>query len=378
MTPSVYALIPCFNRVSDTEYCIKQLEAQTYPQLKVIVADGGSTDRTPEIIRRQHPTVVVLQTPKEAWWSGSISLAIEHALRVGRDDDLLLFMNNDSRFDSNYVSVLVAEQRAHGGAVGSLTVDLDNADEILNAGTTVSWPSNLRNTRRHVEPGETFNADVDVLPGRGTIVPLQIVREVGNIDANRLPHYRADEEFFSRIKRHGYPLGVSFRAVVRDDRKTTGSSATDGADRGIFQKLQLLWSRSSKSNAIDHYRFIEAAAPEEHKRMAKRILYRGIAIYVLEVTGVLSTAYRAGSALLPVYFVTQEQCDRFGIDPQPMLDRGILAPSRVRDEYVFTIRRWRIGSEPERTLFKHARSKGQRIPILTDMRASTPSRNAQP
>ncbi len=46
---TVYVVIPVFNRLHFTRACLGALQRQTYPNVTVIVADGGSTDGTPEI-----------------------------------------------------------------------------------------------------------------------------------------------------------------------------------------------------------------------------------------------------------------------------------------------------------------------------------------
>ena len=93
--PCVYVVIPVYNRYAFTEACLRCFSAQTYPNLRIIVVDGGSTDGTPVQIRREYLHVEVLQDQKELWWGEAMQLGIEHCLRHShRDDDMLLMMNN--------------------------------------------------------------------------------------------------------------------------------------------------------------------------------------------------------------------------------------------------------------------------------------------
>ena len=68
--PTVFAVIPVFNRVYHTLACIELLKKQTYAPLEIIVSDGRSTDDTPAIVRRKYPDVTVLSSNKELWWGG--------------------------------------------------------------------------------------------------------------------------------------------------------------------------------------------------------------------------------------------------------------------------------------------------------------------
>ena len=71
--PTVFVIIPVFNRLALTETCVRCLSAQTYPALRIIVVDGGSTDGTPEQIRREYPHagigLYVSHRTTEAGWT---------------------------------------------------------------------------------------------------------------------------------------------------------------------------------------------------------------------------------------------------------------------------------------------------------------------
>ena len=44
--PAVFVVIPVFNRVDTTLRCLDDLWSQTFPDLRIVVVDGGSTDDT--------------------------------------------------------------------------------------------------------------------------------------------------------------------------------------------------------------------------------------------------------------------------------------------------------------------------------------------
>src|SRR5262245_33478426 len=97
---TVFAVVPVFNRLALTEACINCLSAQTYPALRIIVVDGGSSDGTPEQIRRRYPHVELLQAQRELWWGEAMQLGIEHCLNHSRgNEDMVLMMNNDTLID---------------------------------------------------------------------------------------------------------------------------------------------------------------------------------------------------------------------------------------------------------------------------------------
>ena len=52
--PFVTVAMPCLNEAGFIEACLRSVRAQTYPRerLEILVADGGSTDGTREILAR--------------------------------------------------------------------------------------------------------------------------------------------------------------------------------------------------------------------------------------------------------------------------------------------------------------------------------------
>lgn len=259
--PTVFAVIPVFNRLRFTRACIERLKGQTHRPLRIVVSDGGSADGTVEAIRAEHPDVVVLTSPEELWWTGAMAAGIDFALRESTDaDDCVLMMNNDTQVPPDYVATLLRAAREKGAAVGALIVDSRDPARVLDAGEYVDWATYAFPVRDHVDPGERLREDVDVLPGRGSLVPLRMIRAAGNVDAELLPHYLADYEFFTRLKRHGFALAVCYETRLLAHIEETG--IVPGVRRGSFREIwNERFSRRSMSNVVDHWRFVSRHAP---------------------------------------------------------------------------------------------------------------------
>lgn len=280
---TVYAVVPVFNRLHFTRECIRYLKEQTYGSLQIIIADGGSTDGTQEIIRSEFPDVTVL-TPSdvELWWSGSVAMGVDYVLRhSGSIDDYVLMMNNDTQFPPDYVEKLVETSEFHDAAVGGLIVDSRDATRVLDAGEYIDWATYTFSVKHSINDGERFCDDVDVLPGRGSLIPLRMIRAVGNIDADMLPHYLADYEFFCRLKEQGFRLGVTYETQILAHIEETGIVPTNGSSsfRAIWHEV---FSRRSMSNFGDHWRFVARHAPDEYRnRIRFRLVKRVVADFTL-------------------------------------------------------------------------------------------------
>jgi GT2 family glycosyltransferase len=349
MEPTVFVVIPVYNRLELTRSCLGCLKTQTYPALRIVVVDGGSTDGTVGILRQEAHDIVVLQGEGELWWTGAMKLGIERALLESRnDDDMVLMMNNDTEFDSQYVETLVTESRRTGAAVGALIVDSRDPSRILDAGEFIDWATYSFPVKTTVTPGEARCENVDVLPGRGSLIPLKIIRAVGNVDAKAFPHYIADYEFFTRVRRHGFPLVVTYATRIAAHIDQTGIKG----ERGPFtlrQAWRILVSRKSMQNVRDHLRFIERCAPlNARARSKRRVLWRSVRILVLDTNlRFIVLPFRVCAKLLNwahlflrcTYYVSEADCVRCGVESATLVRQGIISPWLKDGWYIFAIRR---------------------------------------
>jgi len=288
----VYVVIPVFNRWAFTRECIEDLRRQTYPYLSIIVSDGGSTDETPAALR-EYKDVVRVGDEVERWWAGSTALGIDEVLRRAGDDDFVLLLNNDTRIAPDYVEKLVSCSRRHDAAVGGLIVDSRDPSVVLDGGELIDWKAYAFPVKTEIAPGETFFDGVDTLSGRGSLVPLRMVRAVGNIDDRTFPHYIADYDWFCRIKAAGFRLGVCYEARLRAHVDATGI-ALSAAIKPFHEVLQGTLSRRSMANFRDHRRFISRHAPvEERARLLRRLSVATFGAFVYQTRlSSLVVAYR--------------------------------------------------------------------------------------
>ncbi|MBE9139841.1 glycosyltransferase [Nodosilinea sp. LEGE 07088] len=391
--PKVFAIIPVFNRLHFTETCIQALRSQTYQPLTIIVADGGSTDGTVETLRDQYPEVVVLTADTELWWAGSMAQGISYALGQSQNpDDYVLMMNNDTDIPADYVATLVDAAQTHDAAVGALIVDSRDPDRILDAGEYVDWPAYTFPVKTTLAPGETFCDDVDVLPGRGSLVPLEMIRTAGNVDSAHWPHYLADYEFFYRLKQAGYQLGVCYDTRLLAHIEATGLIPGAGVV-GFGAIWQELFSRRSMSNVVDHWRFVQRHAPAPYRllnllRLSRRVAgnlafrtplrpfclpfywaWRAVQILVMTIklqakifvlfgkdirdngVDVLCYPHRIPKLIrIPVYLllcpgpVRHSDCQGLGLAAETLVGQGILRRASVIDWYCLNT--FKITPEP--------------------------------
>ncbi|MBA4384898.1 MAG: glycosyltransferase family 2 protein [Anaerolinea sp.] len=222
-------VIPIHNRKQLTRDCLLSLHQQTVNNFNTIVIDDGSTDGTSEMIRKEFSEVVLLHGDGNLWWTGATNRGVKYALDQLQENDYILTLNNDTVVGPDYLETLLRSAINHPKClIGSISINAENKSMIVDAGIRMNWftakATSLGEGRRYEELCKLSDTlvEVDVLPGRGTLIPVRAFLEMGLYDAVHLPHYGSDYEFSIRAKRNGYQLLVDYRAVVISEVRATG------------------------------------------------------------------------------------------------------------------------------------------------------------
>lgn len=207
----VYCVIPVHNRLEITKRCLGYLCTQDYTAVQIIIVDDASKDGTAEYLAQCGlPNLTVLTGDGHLWWGGAMHLGIDHVTKVAGKDDYLLMLNDDVRVEANYVSTLVSESIAHGGAVMGSPQRDDVTGRLLDFGYRINyWAMRMMPVRTRDQADS-----VDALPGRGALFPMRAILDAGNINVKAFPHYLGDLEYSARIHELGWSLIISKTADV--------------------------------------------------------------------------------------------------------------------------------------------------------------------
>ena len=271
---TVFVVIPTFNRWSHTRHCVDLLKLQTYSSIVIIVSDGGSTDETRERLARDYPDVRLVHDESERWWAGSTALGIDEAYRLGDGHrDYVLLLNNDTIIPPDYVETLVRVSIREQAAVGAKIVDSRDHEVVLDAGEFIRWESYEFPVKTSIESGVLLCRSVDVLPGRGSLIPMRMLKTIGNVDDRAFPHYLADYDLFCRLKAAGHALCVTYETAILAHIEETGIKPSAGASnfKAVWREL---FSRRSMANVIDHWRFVGRHAPSHLRGRTRWLIVR--------------------------------------------------------------------------------------------------------
>jgi N-acetylglucosaminyl-diphospho-decaprenol L-rhamnosyltransferase len=218
-SPHIYIVVPVFNRKALIEKFLDCLVPQTFRNFTVVVVDDGSTDGTGALIEEQFRDVELIHGDGSLWWTGATNVGIRHVLKSASSEDAVLVINDDIEIGPDYLQQLYRVWQATPRAlIGSVVVDINNSDWILDGGRLVNWWTAkmrvLHEGRCLSEFDTNYTVDVSLLTGWGTLLPVAVFSEVGLYDD---AHFQqcGDTELPVRAKNRGYRLLVNFGSVVK-------------------------------------------------------------------------------------------------------------------------------------------------------------------
>ncbi|OGY79302.1 MAG: hypothetical protein A3B74_00435 [Candidatus Kerfeldbacteria bacterium RIFCSPHIGHO2_02_FULL_42_14] len=243
----IFVIIAVYNRIEATLECLESLEKQTYRDFNITIIDDGSTDGSATMIRKRYPTIHILKGDGNLWWTGAMHWGVENVLQRTQKGDFILSLNNDVTFTPNYLEQLKKTSEKYGRAVtGSLCRDEAAPENILDRGVKIDW-KHYSYSQTPFLKNQDDTTDIDTVSGRGVLIPIEVFQKIGNYRKKWLPHYGADYEFGFRAKKYGFPLALSYKAIVYLKDNLTGFRPK-GNILSFAQAWKKLTHRKSPSN----------------------------------------------------------------------------------------------------------------------------------
>lgn len=349
----VYILIPAYNNKKEVLELLGCLAPQSFRDFRTVLVDDGSTDGTEQEVRRLYPQTIVLRGDGGLWWTGANYMGVEHILKEASEGDFILLLNNDLTVEGDYLQSLVDASNEFGRAIaGSTLVDFNNRD-FMESGVKLDRYLNITYTDKARIRTSDYELDASVLPGRGTLVPVEVFKKAGNFNLKRLPHYGADYEFTYRARKAGYRLVIAHKARVFAKLDITGLKAPAGRKIiSLKECYRLLASKKSTTNlryylnyvwlcSEGRYRFINTF--REARRILSGTLGRTLPLFPLfYIFSLAWTLVRRVLSFINKFFFKGypfRTCDieRFGLDCEELAQCRLLEVARFRGEKFYAL-----------------------------------------
>ncbi len=205
--PSVAIIILNWNGREDTLACLESLARLEYPSFHIIVVDNGSTDGSPETIRRAFPQTEVLETGANLGYAGGNNRGLKAAL--ARPFPYILLLNNDTLVAPDFLTHLVRAADRTAGIVGPTIYYADRPEVIWTAGGAIDWRRG--DTRMigldAVDRGQfgTVPREVDFVSGCAMLVRRDVPERIGLLDERFFLYYE-EVEWCVRARRAGFRI----------------------------------------------------------------------------------------------------------------------------------------------------------------------------
>jgi glycosyltransferase involved in cell wall biosynthesis len=172
--PIVSVLIDTYNHERFIEQAIASVLEQDFPasDREILVVDDGSTDRTPEIVRKFEPHVRLLRKP-----NGGQASAFNAGIPECRGE-IIAFLDGDDWWEKEKLSVIVAEFEAHP-AIGTIGHGFIEVDEHGNHLAVIQPEKKHESRLLDLQEGADFLALRAFLGTSRLAVRAQILHQIG-------------------------------------------------------------------------------------------------------------------------------------------------------------------------------------------------------
>jgi succinoglycan biosynthesis protein ExoA len=205
----ILAVIPCLNEEKYIESVVRGLVAHTRDlPIRIVVADGGSTDRTVGIVQAlaaEYPQVIYLHNPKRRQ-GPAVNLAVA---THGQDDAWLIRLDAHASYPADYCQQLIAEATATGAAAVVVSMDTQGAG-LWQQATAIAQNSKLGNGGAAHRDKSAGGKWVD--HGHHALMRIDAFRAVMGYDETF--SHNEDAELDHRLGLAGYEIWLTTRTQL--------------------------------------------------------------------------------------------------------------------------------------------------------------------
>jgi GT2 family glycosyltransferase len=231
-----------YNGVRYLKKCLPSLMKMSWPNFKVYVADNGSTDGSVNFVRRNYPSVGVIQVKENIGFSRISNLAIRQSKA-----DFVCLLNNDMEVSPDWMTILMENFLAPKVAV-AVPKMYDFHGRVNSAGGVCDFYGFAYNRGiGEIDHGQYDQAGYVAYGCLGAaLIKRSVFDEIGYLDETYIL-YHEDVDFSWRLILRGYKIAYNPRSVVYHHHM--GTSLATGRSTIIGW-----WERNRFRTLLKNYR----------------------------------------------------------------------------------------------------------------------------
>lgn len=228
MNPSVWAVVLGYNHPDVTIDCLQSILQSDYPRLDILYTDNGSEPEHAARVVEAVPGIHAIRIDINRGPAHGFNVGLSYALKQGADH--VLSINNDTTFEPDAISQLVAEAEDHpdAGIVAPKVNYYDHPDTIWSAGSRIRRfpPAIVMHKTRFADDGRFDGLTrIDAACYCVVLLTARALKQVGLLDDNYRFYYEDYDHSF-RIREAGFSLRLAPRAKVYHKISKTGGAGT--------------------------------------------------------------------------------------------------------------------------------------------------------
>jgi GT2 family glycosyltransferase len=252
-------IIVNWNSAAFVRQCLRTVYANTAGlEFEVVVADNGSLDGCADMVGREFPDVVFIQSSENLGFAGANNLGFQHS--KGRN---ILFLNPDTEVIGLAIQEMSAFLDSTPGA-GAVGAKLLNSDSTVQTSCIQAFPSLLNEFldsdflrskfprarlwgMRPLFEQETTPAVVDAISGACLMIKRSVFEAVGRFSTEYFM-YMEDIDLCFKVMRHGlraYCLATA--KVIHHGGRSSDSKPEDGFAAIMMRESRCTYMRLRKS-----------------------------------------------------------------------------------------------------------------------------------
>lgn len=215
--PRVLIVLVNYNGFDYTRECVESLFHLDYPEFDILIVDNGSTDGSGKRLAELFDgRVIYLSLLKNLGVTGGNNRGIDYA--ADNNYDFILFLNNDTMVESDFVSRLVSASIENNKSLVVPKIicffDQKKLDHFI--GHDIDWSTaQPLNYSPYPEDRPEFNKriEIGIASTCCLMVPVEILRKIGHMDENYFMYYD-DSDFTIRAKRAGFKIIYEPESII--------------------------------------------------------------------------------------------------------------------------------------------------------------------
>jgi len=240
-------VIPTFNTMDHVRAAVESVRRFGSDTVEIVVVDDASSDDTVTVLRRDHPSVLIVSNPRNLGFTASANRGMARAT-----GEIVVLLNSDAELLSGSLEAVVgAFSDIRDLAVAGAELTYPDGSPQWSGGRfpSAAWlfaltsgcavqAARIPGYRRIKRPGAGRTGRVDWVTGAALAVRRSTWNELGPFD-ERYRFYAQDMDFCRRVTDRGLQVRIipGFRALHHH-------GATIGAARGSTDSAnpELLWT----------------------------------------------------------------------------------------------------------------------------------------